>query len=135
VATSGGHRNLTVYLLTSQDESKYRPIDPVRPGQVWKGQVGSDGVIQRWTAAMGSGSATVRRAYSLFVNPYNPNELYVSDIEAKAIKSSHDGGQSWQPDPALTGFATNSGEFRFEWGASRNLAVEAGTACSKPRVR
>jgi hypothetical protein len=62
----------------------------------------------------------VTRAYNLIVNPYDPNEVYVTDLgdlNGRTIKVSRDGGQTWQAIPALKDIATNHGEFLFSCGA------------------
>jgi uncharacterized protein (TIGR03437 family) len=72
--------------------------------------------ITSWQPASGSGANALIQAYSLYVNPYDPNELWATDLGASAIKVSRDGGQSWAPVPQLKDIATNYGEFDFDCG-------------------
>jgi len=116
LAASGGHDKLIVYVLTSNGAS-YDPSGVLGPGQVWRGAVGPDGLIHSWTQASGSSTAPLGQAYNLLVNPYNPNELYATDLVSRSIKVSRDGGQSWYTDAALTSIASNHGEFLISCGA------------------
>jgi hypothetical protein len=50
------------------------------------------------------------------VDPYDPNNLYVSDLGDQTIKFTTDGGNTWQVDRDLTAMATNYGEFVFDCG-------------------
>jgi hypothetical protein len=118
VATSNGHRQLVVYILTSSSASNVcnQSGDVL---SVKKGTVDSSGTIGRWEDVSGSpaDSNRVRRASSLWVNPYDPQQLYVTDLGSStatgSIKSSSDGGTSWRVESELGRIATNNGEFRF----------------------
>lgn len=116
LAVSGGHQNLVVYVLTSNSAS-YDPSSGVGPGQVWRGNVGPDGFIHAWNLVNGSSTANVGQAFNLLVNPYDPNELYATDLSTRSIKVSRDGGQSWQTDITLTNIASNYGEFLVSCGS------------------
>jgi hypothetical protein len=98
---SGGHAKPTIYVLT-------------RKGGVLKGRVEQTGDVTQWTSAAGSGADTLRRAVSLFVNPYDPNEAYAADMDDKLIKSTRDGGATWQREAQLVDLATGHGTFRFD---------------------
>jgi hypothetical protein len=109
IYASGGHKNLTVYVLTANDSSI--------PGQIWKGQSVNGGIIINWQRV---GKESVVQAYNLIVNPYDPSELYITDLGdpvGPTIKTSRDGGQSWSRMPDLNGIATNHGEFDFDCGS------------------
>jgi hypothetical protein len=119
VRAGGGHANPTVYLLTSNVSSQpYSP--PYGPGQIWKGQIAGDGQVHGWQLAQGSPGAALGRAYNLFVNPYDPNELYATDLSDDQIKVSRDGGSTWQPISTLKDIATHYGEFDFDCGDFAN---------------
>jgi photosystem II stability/assembly factor-like uncharacterized protein len=47
------------------------------------------------------------------VSPVDPNFLYVSDIGAREMLFSHDGGASWTVDHTLTDLITHHGQFQF----------------------
>jgi hypothetical protein len=121
---SGGHANLTLYVLTANDPNVYPPrLSKIRPGQLWKGQSSNQGPISNWSLAMGTAPNHLVRAYNVFVNPYDPTELYAVDLGGAlaTIKTSRDGGQTWTAVPELRDIATNNGEFnfacgRFAWG-------------------
>ena len=128
---SGGHNNLTVYVLTSNRTAgangvKYVP--PFAPGQVYKAQIPAIGQsITTWQLVAGSGAnippgngaSSLSQAYNLFVNPYDPTELWAIDLGSTptAIKVSRDGGQSWAAVQQLKDIATNHSEFDFTCGA------------------
>ena len=133
---SGGHNNLTVYVLTS-NVSGINYVAPAGPGQVYKAQIPAIGqAITSWQLVAGSGAnippgnggSSLIRAYNLFVNPYDPTELWAIDLGASpgAIKVSRDGGNSWKPVQQLKDIATNNGEFDFtcsadnSWGSAQS---------------
>jgi hypothetical protein len=64
-------------------------------------------------------SATVVRAQGLqeptvyAVSPADPNFVYVTDIGARQMLFSHDGGATWTPDQALTDLITHHGQYQF----------------------
>jgi hypothetical protein len=115
LAVSGGHNTLTVYALTANNIT-FDPKTGIGPGQVWRGDVQPDGTIHQWTLANGTATANVGRAYNLYVNPYDKNELYATDLKTRSIKTSRDGGQTWQKSTALTSIASNYGEFKISCG-------------------
>lgn len=49
---------------------------------------------------------------NLFVDPYDPKNLYVTTRDSKSIRSSRDGGITWADEPDLNEVASNQGEFR-----------------------
>jgi len=137
---AGGHKNLTVYVLTSNDPNVVKASGgSYQPGQVWKGTSRNGKPITQWLPASGGGlipcgsgfrflsrrgcvGGSLNRAYNLVVNPYDPNELYATDLgdpdpSVHTIKVSHDGGNSWDSVPQLKDVATNYGEFDFDCGA------------------
>jgi len=122
---SGGHTNLTVYALTSSNSIINYP--PGRgPGQLWKGQSTNQAPISSWTLAMGTApNNNLIQAYNIFVNPFDPNELYAVDLGDKTIKTSRDGGQSWDAIAKLKDIATNNGEFDFACASSSGAPSSA----------
>jgi hypothetical protein len=130
IYSSGGHSNTTVYVLSSNAPGINWDGTPYQPGHVYKGQsrsISRGGFmlslpVTSWQPASGSGASSLSQAYNLFVNSYDPNELWAIDLGSSpsAIKVSRDGGQSWTPKPQLKEFATNFGEFEFTCGAFAN---------------
>jgi hypothetical protein len=61
---------------------------------------------------------TLHQAANLFVNAYNANVLYATDVSSQpaSIKSSFDGGKTWNTEQVLSQVATNYGEFAFRCG-------------------
>jgi hypothetical protein len=97
---SGGSNNLTVYVLTDD-------------GKVSVGTSTKQQPIAQWTPVMGSGTTALIKAGNVFVNPYDPAEIYAIDLGDSTIKSGHPNGSSWTPIPTLHDIATNNGEFDF----------------------
>jgi hypothetical protein len=110
VATSGGHRKLMVYVLITNAEKSSQA------GQIWKGQIDSSGLVPSWSPASGNAEHPLVRAFNMTVNPYDPRELYASDLGDDTIKVSRDGGATWRPIPFLKDIATNYGEYTFGCG-------------------
>jgi|GEM_PF-3912605 len=109
VQAAGGHSHPTVYVLTVNDSLS---LNATAQGKIWKGTVNNSGVIPAWSSI----SNGVNRAYNLFVDPYDANDLYISDLGAGNIKSSRDGGQHWVTETVLTQLTTRFGEFKFDCG-------------------
>jgi hypothetical protein len=113
VAVSGGVTNPTAYVLTASDISYSTSLPG--PGQIYQAQIlgntPANWEIHNWSPAF----FNIVRAVSMFVNPYDPNELYANDLGDHTIKVSRDGGNSWKVS-ALQDIATNHGEFRMDCG-------------------
>jgi hypothetical protein len=121
IQTAGGHSGLNVYVMTSSVPGA--PHGASRgPGQIWRGQVGSNGAIPQWTPAYGSGTNTLVQAANFIVNPYDASEIYAADLADQKIKITHDYGQTWYVQQSLTDIATvkdpvtNQATFRFDCG-------------------
>ena len=119
---SGGH-NTMVYVLTSNASGVNYSGSSYAPGHVYKAYSQIIGeAIGSWQPASGSGANSLVRAYNIFVNPYNANEVWAIDLGSNpsAIKVSRDGGGTWAAVPQLKDIATNYGEFDFTCGAFAN---------------
>lgn len=112
VQGSNGHIGPTVYVLTFGSN-----LSTNLKG-VWKGIVSRSGTVPEGSWKLMSNG--LNNAINLFVSPYDPNHLYVSDLGDKQIKSSRDGGQTWQSEPVLTRIATRNGTFLFDCGRIDN---------------
>src|SRR5262249_37776912 len=93
-----------------------------RGGQVFRGQVTGAAHVAAWTIV----SHGLTRAYNLFVDPYDRDVLYVTDLGAQTIQSSADGGRTWAPEPELTALATVNGTYRFDCGAPAKVPDQSG---------
>jgi hypothetical protein len=80
-------------------------------GQVYRGTFVA-GQLSNWVLASGSGTTGIGKAGDLFVNPYNSNYAWVTDLQASQIMGTTNGGGIWNPLPVLTNIATNDNEFR-----------------------
>jgi hypothetical protein len=124
IQAAGGHDDgaLTVYVLTgisgshnnglSYGSSRY-PAG-LGPGQVYSGLVSTGktkGKITQWELASGTSKEPLGVADDLFVNPYDPTELYAVSVANQAIEVSRDSGAHWKTDATLTDIATNHGEY------------------------
>jgi hypothetical protein len=115
VATSGGITNTTVYVLTETDIHPCGGLASSGSGKLFRGFAGQPGgQVAAWLSANGGlGSPTsIFCAKDLFVNPYSPGEVYVTDSDGH-IKTTFDGGITWQIESVLDETATNFNEFRF----------------------
>lgn len=92
---SGGHENPTYYLYAAQ-----------AGGLVLYKQIASDG---SWKPLDVSGLLDGGTYGPAFINPYNPNHLFV--LTNAGIKVSTDGGNSFPDEVILTALVTNSGKF------------------------
>jgi hypothetical protein len=125
IQVSGGHSALIVYVLTtSTPQVPFKP--PRSAGQIWRGQLGSSGLIVQWTPAFGSGLNALKQVVNFVVNPYDPSEIYAADAGDQNIKVSRDSGQTWQVQKTLTDIAlitdpaTKQPTFRFDCGYPGN---------------
>jgi hypothetical protein len=106
IQTSGGQAHTVIYVLTQADGNGYVK------GHVYRGVENSTNDFI-WTDASGSPPDNVDLGGDLFVDPYNPNNLFVTDDRTKNIKESFDGGVNWQVDSALTKIAEGQGTFAY----------------------
>jgi hypothetical protein len=121
LGAGGGHDAPTLYVLTTNASiATYSPQSEYEPSHVYKGQFSGTTPFftTHWQNASGSGSPSnfLKAAYSLSVNPYDPNELWVTDLGDSSIRASRDGGNAWSRDTVLKDVATNYGEFDFDCG-------------------
>lgn len=110
IQTSGGHKETWVFVLTSDyDNAVYS--GERKAGQIWRGVVDQGGTVRSWELT----SKGLNRVGNFFVNPYDPFYLYATDLGDSDIKTSTNGGVTWQENTALTQIAKN-GEFRIDCG-------------------
>jgi virginiamycin B lyase len=108
VKTSGGVSNTVIYVLAAVPNPPGPSI-----GVIYRGvENASDNFT--WTDASGTAPLRVGDAKVLFVDPYNPNNLFTADATDQTIKDSFDGGHSWQLDSQLTAIANGNGTFSYE---------------------
>ena len=127
VAASNGHQATVYYVLASPNDCAAglsppcgdysRPPIFFQPGKVYKTEATNALSGPLWRQA----SNGLSKAYNLYADPYDARFVYVTDLGAQAIKSSSDGGKSWQIETDLTDIATNYGEFRFDCGAPAKM--------------
>ena len=125
IATSGGHSALTVYVMLSNNPStNFQTFPPGPAGEIWKGQVDSTGHVPFWQNVSGTPPFAISRAYNLFANPYDPMEVWATDLGDRTIKVTRDGGKTWLPVPLLKDVATNHGEFAFTCGSFQGFGPD-----------
>ena len=120
LGAGGGHAAPTLYVLTTNSNIADYSHSKYSPSRLYKGEFSpnSPTFTPHWLGASGYGfpSNLLKSAYSLAVNPYDPGELYVTDLGDSSIRVSRDGGTTWTSDPVLKDVATNHGEFDFDCG-------------------
>jgi hypothetical protein len=101
VGITGGHAHPTVFVLT-------------RDQGIVHGAVDGSGLIPNWQSANGSpANGQVTSAGDMFVNPYQPGNVYVTDLGSLRIKVTTDSGAHWRVDDDLTAIATARGARSF----------------------
>jgi hypothetical protein len=123
--TSGGVSNPIYYVMTANDV-KYDPSSLIQAGQIYRANT-TAGAITSWNLI----SKGIVRAFDFFVDPYDPRYLYATDLGDGTIKSSSDGGNTWNVERTLMDIATNYGEYRFDCGqfAGGNFARFFNPGC------
>jgi hypothetical protein len=112
LAASGGHQHLVLYVLTTDGMT----TDRWKAGcknircMIYKGRVDGTGRVPSWTALTSVSVADV------FANPYDPNNVYITDEGAGEIRSTRDGGQTWRREGELTKMATTTNGEEFDFG-------------------
>ncbi|HXT16827.1 MAG TPA: hypothetical protein VN706_14405 [Gemmatimonadaceae bacterium] len=94
VGVSGGHVSPVYFVLTTD-------------GRVIRGRSNSVGLVTTWETI----SPSTMTAQSLWVNPYDPQEIWVTATHD--IESTRDGGLHWNAETHLTAIATANGTQRF----------------------
>lgn len=110
IRSSGGLKDPVFYVLTVS-------------GKVYKGSL-QNGLVKKWNSV----SKGLVNAEALFVDPYNSNVAYVSDVTGDglpSIKSTSDGGKKWNPEPVLSKIAGNNGEFLSFSSVAGNVSNES----------
>jgi BNR/Asp-box repeat len=133
VQASGGHSSPVFYISDSGSSLG-----------LWKWTAG----MQQWQQIVGGasrGGGSIARRW--FVDPYNPNLLYIVDQDA--VKRSDDGGATWRRDAGLDVALTEGGRYphnadgavitemlfhRYERG-TRFAAGPAGVFCTVDGIR
>ena len=105
VAAGGGHTNTVIYVWTNQ-------------GQLYRGQVqggpASDELTTGWVNVSkgGPNGVSLIDVRSVYVDPYDANDVYVTDLGDDAIKASTDGGKDWTYQPTLEDIASDYGQYK-----------------------
>lgn len=110
VQASGGHAGPVFYVGS-------------RNGRLWK--LRPDGTS--WDMIVPSnvlGSATVGFALQWFVDPYDPDGIYV--LDAQGMKLSIDGGESWIFDTAMTNAVTGGGKLTISASLLQDMQFSRG---------
>jgi hypothetical protein len=110
VQPSGGHQSPAFYVSD-------------RGGSVWK--LSADQA--QWNMIVPSsavGSQPVGGALQWFVDPYDPDGIYV--LDSQGVKLSIDGGQGWILDTALTHAVTAGGKLTISSALLKNMEFSRG---------
>jgi hypothetical protein len=116
IQASNGHKDTYIYILAANDQPQYGS----QQGSIWRGHVVS-GQVASWTKI----STGVNRAFSFWVDPFNPDVIYAldlgdptttSDDAIKVTTNATSANPTWQTDTALMQLATASGRYRMVCG-------------------
>lgn len=110
VQAGGGHANPTYYV-------------GARGGRVWRlspDQTNWQNIVPKPAA----GSAPVFSALQWFIDPYEPEGIYV--LDAQGVKLSLDGGESWIFDVAMTNALTGGGKLSISASLLQNIHFSRG---------
>ena len=66
--------------------------------------------------SLGTFPTMFARYRSFGVDVHDANHIIVADITSNLVKSTRDGGATWEPDSALTKLVTQNGTFKFSSG-------------------
>jgi hypothetical protein len=117
---SGGHA-FTVFYVANRRPGTVPPSVPT--GQIWK--LSEDETTWNMIVpATLAGSPPVKSALSWFVDPFDPDGLYV--LDADGIKISIDGGKSWFFDTAMTNALTGNGKLRISASLLQDMQFSRG---------
>jgi BNR/Asp-box repeat len=117
VQASGGHASPAYYVADRPRSSNGFTQ------RVWK--LSSDGTA--WTMIVPGaalGSAPVGSAFSWFVDPYDPDVIYV--LDAQGMKISTDAGASWFFDTAMTNALTGGGKLAISASLLQDMQFSRG---------
>jgi streptogramin lyase len=106
VKTSGGQAHTFIYVLAGADGRGFVK------GHIYRGEENPSRDFP-WTDISGSPPDNIDQAGDMFVDPYNPDDLFVTDEKAQRIKETFDGGKTWQVDKPLTDIAEEHGAFKY----------------------
>ncbi|MFQ5652030.1 MAG: WD40/YVTN/BNR-like repeat-containing protein, partial [bacterium] len=78
-----------------------RPVYYLGDGtNIWRGETDNRGIVPRWDRIVPSGDGTAAVARRFFVNPWNPDLLYL--IDDNEVRVSTTRGRTWNPERGLT---------------------------------
>jgi hypothetical protein len=127
---SGGHFRPTYYVLavdSAGGEHLFTATGSViSPNlSIWH-ELNVQGNVFEMRPWLDSGMLDGSPAYGpVFVNPYNPSELYV--LTSTGVRNSETGGESFQTDSALTNLITSNGKYppigQFSGGNSTGIRI------------
>lgn len=110
VQASGGHANPVYYVAD-------------RIGQIWKLKQDKTTWIQIVPANV-PGQTPVKNAVQWFVDPYDPNIIYVLDVDG--MKISTDGGLGWFFDLGMTNALTGTGKLTISKSTLQDMQFSRG---------
>ena len=96
VQTAGGHKDPTYFVTLNEKKDT-----------LWKWKSGR----RVWSPIYPNNDSTALKLLRFYVNPYNPNMIYVIDMNG--IKRSDDGGTTWMLDTLLDGLVTEGHQFSY----------------------
>ena len=107
VKAAGGLAHTVIYVLTQTDGHGFKK------GHVYRGDENPARNFS-WVDISGTAPAThVENAADMFVDPYDPDNIFVTDNKGQNIKETFDGGKRWHVDTQLTQIATGHGTFTY----------------------
>jgi hypothetical protein len=120
VQASGGHADPTFYVA---DRSPRGSLSPTATSQIWK--LSEDGTAWNMIVpTLLAGSPPVKRALSWFVDPFDPDTLFV--LDADGMKISVDGGKSWFFDTVMTNALTGNGKLTISGSLLQDMQFSRG---------
>jgi hypothetical protein len=105
--TAGGHVNTIFYVGGANPNANDPNVGPNT--NLWTWTAGASAPA----APVAGGSAGPTAAIRFFVNPYQPEEIYIIDLDGQAgnhVKRSEDGGMTWNIDQNLETQVTWNGQ-------------------------
>ncbi|MEP7266639.1 MAG: hypothetical protein ABI844_03355 [Saprospiraceae bacterium] len=116
VQTAGGHRDPTFFVSL-----------PGTADTIWKWKNG----MKNWTPIYPNNDRTAGRLIRFFVNPFNPNLMYVIDLSG--IRRSDNGGASWVLDNILDSLVSENKTFKYN--GDNSLIQDIAFSRDQPNIR